>query len=133
MRWELPAHSLASYFWFSDGGVVHELSITRNIVTIVAEHARGRPVRRVVLEIGALSGIMAESVAFCFDVVAQGTALEGAALEIRTISGSGKCNVCGQSFSLDSLLTPCSCGSRDVVRVTGEELKIKEYELEEAA
>jgi len=112
---------------------VHELSITRNIVTIVAEHAHGRPVRRVVLEIGALSGVMAESVAFCFDVVAKGTALEGALLEIRQISGLGKCNTCGREFKLDSVLTLCSCGSRDVVRVTGEELNIKEYELEEEA
>ncbi|MGD9785425.1 MAG: hydrogenase maturation nickel metallochaperone HypA [Hyphomicrobiaceae bacterium] len=112
---------------------MHELSITRNIVTIVAEHAHGRPVRRVVLEIGALSGVMADSVAFCFDVVAKGTALEGAVLEIRSVPGRGKCKACGRELKLDTVLTACSCGSREVVRVAGEELKIKEYELEEAA
>ncbi len=62
---------------------MHELGITRNIVAIVAEAAKGRPVRRVTLEIGKLSGVMSEAIAFCFDVVAQGTPLEGAALEIR--------------------------------------------------
>jgi Zn finger protein HypA/HybF involved in hydrogenase expression len=49
---------------------MHELAITRNIVAIVGEAARGRRVTRVTLEIGKLSGVMADAVAFCFDMVA---------------------------------------------------------------
>ena len=66
---------------------MHELGITRNIVSIVSEAAEGRPVRRVTLEIGKLSGVMAEAIAFCFDVVAEGTPLEGAELDIRRNRG----------------------------------------------
>ena len=57
---------------------MHELGITRNIVSIVAERAAGRQVTKVVVEIGKLSAIMPDAVAFCFDVCAKGTPLEGA-------------------------------------------------------
>ena len=110
---------------------MHEVAITRNIVAIVAEHARGRPVKRVVLEIGTLAGIMIEAVEFCFDVVAKGTALDGAKLEIRRIEAQAKCRECGNIFVQETLISPCVCGSRNVERLTGEELTIKEYELDQ--
>jgi hydrogenase nickel incorporation protein HypA/HybF len=56
----------------------------------VSDAAKGRRVRRVTLEVGALSGIMPEAIAFCFDVVAAGTALEGATLDIRKVEGRGR-------------------------------------------
>lgn len=108
---------------------MHELGITQNIVAIVAEHARGRPVTRVVVEIGELAGVMADSVAFCFDVVAEGTPLEGAVLEIRRIEARGRCRACGTEFVQTTLYTPCPCGSHSVERLTGAELSIKQYEL----
>jgi hydrogenase nickel incorporation protein HypA/HybF len=66
---------------------MHELGISRNVVAIVGEAARGRRVRRVTLEIGKLSGVMSDAVRFCFDVAAHGTLLEGATLEIRELAG----------------------------------------------
>jgi hydrogenase nickel incorporation protein HypA/HybF len=66
---------------------MHELGISRNIVAIVSEAAKGRAVRRVTLEIGRHSGVMPHAVRFSFDVVAHGTVLEGAELEIRETPG----------------------------------------------
>jgi len=66
---------------------MHELGITRNLVAIVSDAAQGRRVRRVWLEIGAKSALLPDAVRFCFDVVSQGTVLEGAALEIVTLAG----------------------------------------------
>jgi hydrogenase nickel incorporation protein HypA/HybF len=111
---------------------MHELGITQNIVAIVAEHARGKPVTRVVLEIGTLAGVMAESIAFCFDVVAEGTPLEGATLEIRRTEARARCGACGSEFVQATLFTPCACGSHAVERLSGEELNVKEYELADA-
>jgi hydrogenase nickel incorporation protein HypA/HybF len=108
---------------------MHELGITQNIVAIVAEHAKGRSVIRVVLEVGALAGVMSDAVQFCFDVVAEGTPLQGAVLEIRRIEARGRCRACGAEVLQETLFTPCGCGSHDVERLTGEELRIKEYEL----
>lgn len=67
---------------------MHELGITRNIVAIVGEAARGRRVVRVTLEVGALAGVEPRAIAFCFDVVARGTPVEGAVLDIIPLPGS---------------------------------------------
>jgi hydrogenase nickel incorporation protein HypA/HybF len=111
---------------------MHELGITRNIVAIVDEAAKGRSVRRVVIEIGELSGVLPDAVAFCFDVVAQGTSVDGATLDIRRIAGRARCLECNVEFDTPSLLTPCGCGSRRFVRLRGEELNVKSIEMEEA-
>jgi len=111
---------------------VHELGITRNIVAIVGDAAGGRPVRCVTIEIGKLSGVMKEAIAFCFDAVSEGTPLQGACLEIREIEGRARCLSCGTEFAMATLFTPCPCGSRRSVRLQGEELNIKTMELETA-
>ena len=109
---------------------MHELGITRNIIALVSEAAEGRRIWQVTLEIGSLSGVMADAIAFCFDAVAQGTPLEGAKLDIREIDGRGECSACGAEFAMQTLYTPCPCGSRSIKRLHGEELTVKTMELE---
>jgi hydrogenase nickel incorporation protein HypA/HybF len=112
---------------------MHELAITRNIVAIVSEAAGNRRVRRVTLEVGELSGVVPDAIAFCFDVVAQGTVLDGAQLDIRLIPGRARCDGCDSEFQTKTLFARCSCGSPRIVRLAGEELMVKTLELEEAA
>ena len=112
---------------------MHELSITQSIVAIVDEAAQGRRVIRVTLEVGKLSGVVSDSIAFCFDIVAAGTALEGASLDIREIEGRGRCESCGSEFATETLFAVCACGSHRWKLTQGEELNVKSMELEEAA
>ncbi len=112
---------------------MHELAITQNIAGIVADAAKGRRVTRVTLEIGKLSGVMADAIAFCFEVVAHGTPLEGASLEILEIDGRARCEACGFEFDAETLFAPCPCGSHRSRRVRGEELIVKSVEMMEAA
>jgi hydrogenase nickel incorporation protein HypA/HybF len=112
---------------------MHELGITQNIVAIVADHANGAKVKRVLLEIGKLSAIMPDAVQFCFDVCCQGTVLEGAILEIREIPGLAHCRQCGAEVPLEQPFGICSCGSVALEVIRGEELKIKEMEIEPCA
>ncbi|WP_119458722.1 hydrogenase maturation nickel metallochaperone HypA [Rhodospirillaceae bacterium SYSU D60014] len=112
---------------------MHELGISRNIVAIVSDAAKGRRVRRVTLEIGKLSGVMTDAILFCFDVAAHGTVLDGATLEIREIEGRARCMTCGAEFAVPTFLTACACGSRRLTHLAGEELNIKTMELEEVA
>jgi hydrogenase nickel incorporation protein HypA/HybF len=105
---------------------MHELGITRNIVSIVTEKARGEQVRRVTIAIGKLSAVLPDAIRFCFDIVSQGTVAEGAELEIVEISGTAKCRTCGSQFELEQLYGRCPCGSADITRLTGEELLIKQ-------
>ncbi|OHV74282.1 hydrogenase maturation nickel metallochaperone HypA [Mesorhizobium sp. LCM 4576] len=112
---------------------MHELGITRNIVSIVEEAANGRRVRRVTLDVGRLAGVIPEALNFCFDVVSKGTALDGARLDIREIASRCCCLDCGDEFETSTLYQACGCGSRHLERLAGDELKIREMELEEAA
>ena len=66
---------------------MHELSLTRNVVSIVAEHANGRKVCRVRLAIGPLACVERRALSFCFDLVAEGTVLAGASLEFLEAEG----------------------------------------------
>ena len=110
---------------------MHELSITQNIVGIVAQHARGRAVERVRLQIGKLSGIEVEAVRFCFDICAQGTPVEGAELVIEEIEGAAHCETCDREVGVDAPIARCGCGRGGRLRlVRGEELLVKSMEVE---
>ena len=111
---------------------MHELAITRSILDLVAQAARGRRVRRVTLEIGELSGVVPDAIEFCFPEVAHGTIAAGAELEIRRIAARARCAECGGEFATPSLITPCRCGSMQFARLTGEELNVKSLEVEAA-
>ena len=113
---------------------MHELSITRSVVAIVTERAAGERVVRVRLEIGRLSGIVPEAIRFCFDVCAQGTAAEGALLEIVEVAGRGRCGDCGTEVVLTALVGRCpACAGASLRVVAGEEMKIREMELDSCA
>ena len=110
---------------------MHELSITQNIVEICERTAAGRNVRSVTLEIGALSGVMPDAVEFCFAACASGTSLEGASLIIERIGGAGRCAGCGTEMAVGSYFDPChACGAYGLEIVRGEELRVKELEVE---
>lgn len=111
---------------------MHELSITRNVVTLVAERAKGRRVTQVRLRIGRLAGIQVDAVKFCFDVCAQGTELEGARLVIEDVPGRGECTVCGASAPMDDFVALCACEAGAPLKVVaGEEMQLVDIELED--
>jgi len=66
---------------------MHELGLTRRIVSIVSDHAGARRVRRVRLAIGPLACVERRSLSFCFDLVTEGTTLAGATLEFLEADG----------------------------------------------
>jgi len=109
---------------------MHELSITRSLIAIVAEKASGRRVLRVKLELGRLCGLVPESLRFCFDLCAQGTSVDGAHLEILDVAGRGQCCACGGEHPLQMPIGCCpGCGSPTLKIVAGEELNILEMEV----
>ncbi len=108
---------------------MHEMAITQSVVHAVCERMGDAQVRRICLEIGTLSGVVADSVRFCFDLVTEGTPLEGAALEIVQPSGKARCRDCGVEFAMDDLLMLCACGSANRELLAGEELRIREVEV----
>jgi hydrogenase nickel incorporation protein HypA/HybF len=110
---------------------MHELAITCTIVELVSDAARGRKVCCVTIELGQLSGVIADAIEFCFPEVAKGTLLEGAGLDIQQIEARARCRLCAAEFSTPDLLTACPCGSRLFTRLSGDELTVKRIELED--
>jgi hydrogenase nickel incorporation protein HypA/HybF len=107
---------------------MHELGIAQEVVALVAEHAQ-RKVTRVVLEIGKLSAILPDAVRFCFDLCSEGTVVAGAELDIIEVPGRARCRACGAEVLLDRPFGRCDCGGTDLEWLTGEELRVKEYEV----
>ena len=113
---------------------MHEVGITRSIVEICEENARRQGVtvvRSVTVEIGELSGVVPESVEFCFEACSKGTLLEGASLIIDRTPGRGRCDACLAECDLEPHSFECpSCGSMALQRIQGDELRVKEMEID---
>ncbi|MBU6229149.1 MAG: hydrogenase maturation nickel metallochaperone HypA [Cyanobacteria bacterium REEB459] len=109
---------------------MHELSLTQTIITTVLEVAAGQPVQRIVLEIGQLSGVLPESIDFCFAACAAQTPLAGAQLDLVVIPGRGCCRDCGHQMDLDIPYGMCDrCGSLAIAVIAGQSLLIKSLEM----
>jgi hydrogenase nickel incorporation protein HypA/HybF len=112
---------------------LHELSIAESVVRIAGRQADGRRVTRVHLRVGHLRQVVPSSLAFGFVLLAEGTPVEGAELEIEQIPAEGRCRGCGTQSRLASFPLQCEgCGSFDPEILKGEELMVDSLELEEA-
>jgi hydrogenase nickel incorporation protein HypA/HybF len=111
---------------------MHELSITQQVVDQIVEKLGDVRVRRVRLEVGRLSGIVPDAMAFCFELVTAGTGLEGASLEFESPEGAARCRTCEASFATAEVLPLCACGSADVEVTGGAGLRIREVEVDQA-
>lgn len=110
---------------------MHEMSITQGVVEICESSAAGRKVLAVVLEIGELSNIIPEAVEFCFEACTRDTSLDGARLVIERIPGRGRCRECFAEFAVKAYYENCpACGGYKVEILSGEELRVKELEVE---
>jgi hydrogenase nickel incorporation protein HypA/HybF len=108
---------------------MHEMAITQSVVDAVCEHAAGRHVQSVKLQIGALCAVVPEAMQFCFELAAQGTIADGARLDLNVQPGSAHCRSCGDRFELRDLILLCHCGSADVEVLAGRDLRILSMEV----
>ncbi len=108
---------------------MHELSITESVVTAVCKHVGDAKVAAVTLEIGKLSGVVGDSVRFCFDLCTRDTPLDGARLEIIDVPGRAHCRECRSDVDIDDFIPLCPCGSADLEIVQGQQLKITQVEV----
>jgi hydrogenase nickel incorporation protein HypA/HybF len=112
---------------------MHELAITQTVVDLVAERTTGRRVVAVHVRVGTLSGVVPDSMAFCFDLATAGTTLADARLDIEQTPGRISCRTCGTEQELPDALLLCVCGSADVEVLSGDDLRVVSVELEKEA
>jgi hydrogenase nickel incorporation protein HypA/HybF len=111
---------------------LHELSIAESVVSIASRQANGRRVTKVWMKIGHLRQVVPSALSFSFGLVAEGTTVEGAQLEMEEVPVVGECRECGKQSQLDSFPLQCTaCGKFDLEILRGEELLVESLELEE--
>jgi len=111
---------------------LHELAIAESVVQIADRHADGRRVTKVYLKVGQLRQVVPAALAFSFELVAQGTPIEGAQLEMEEVPATGACQGCGEKSRPEGFPLRCkACGGFDLELLEGEELYVESLELEE--
>lgn len=111
---------------------MHELSIAESIVQIASRQADGRRVTKVQMKVGHLRQVVPSALAFSFELVAEGTPVEGAELEMEEVPAVGMCCECEVESHLGSFPLQCrACGGFDLEVTAGEELLVESLELEE--
>jgi hydrogenase nickel incorporation protein HypA/HybF len=111
---------------------LHELSIAESVVRIASRQANGRRVTKVRMKVGHLRQVVPSALTFSFELVAEGTPVEGAELEMEEVPAVGVCSGCVVESRLDSFPLLCRmCGGFDLEILRGEELLVESLELEE--
>ncbi len=112
---------------------MHEMTIAVNIVDIAvqtAQAANAKKINKITVEVGALSGVVPESLEFCFGEACKGTMAEQAELELIRIPASAHCTSCGFTFETDQFLNICPKCGREVLASGGQELQVKRINVD---
>lgn len=113
---------------------MHEMSIAEGIIQVLEEQATEQSyqkVKTVWLEIGPLAMIETEALSFCFEAVTRDTLAEGATLHIINTTGEAFCMQCLKNVPISQRYDSCpECGSHQLQVVAGDEMRIKELEVE---
>ena len=111
---------------------MHELSIADSVVRIADHQADGRRVTKVWIKVGHLRQVVPSALSFSFGLVAEGTPVEGAELEIEEVPAVALCRKCAVESRIASFPMQCrECGGFDLEVLSGEELLVESLELEE--
>ena len=112
---------------------MHELSIAEGIVSVVRDSVQlgeGERVLTVEIVAGELTGIVRETLDFCFGFAAKDTILQGAELVVAIQPVSGRCRACSEEFNVESYEFVCpKCAATDIEMASGQELYVKQVEV----
>jgi hydrogenase nickel incorporation protein HypA/HybF len=112
---------------------MHEMAITQSLLEIsLAEAAKAGAGRVTVirLKVGALTGIVPDSVAFYLDMLAKGTPAEGARLVAEVVPVTARCPACDHTFPVEDLVFLCPRCGGPAQLATGRELAVESLEVD---
>jgi hydrogenase nickel incorporation protein HypA/HybF len=113
---------------------MHELSIAMSIVEMAQEEAlrRGVQVNAVHLKLGALSGVVKESLLSSYEMACDDTPLRGSRLVIEDVPVVIFCPTCKVQRPLSSVQLFCcgECGTPTSEIVQGKELEVVALEIQ---
>lgn len=113
---------------------MHEMSLAEGVLQILETESTKQgfsQVKTIWLEIGALAGVEVSALEFAFDVVRRGSLAENAQLVIINLPALAWCMPCGQVVEIHQRFDACPiCGSYQLQVSSGDEMRIKELEVE---
>lgn len=112
---------------------MHKLGIAQNVLQIVQQSVPEKSaadVRSIRMRVGQLSGVVADSLEFCFSAIVSQTDMQRANLEIERVPIISECQDCRQRFQMDDLGFFCpNCKSTNLRLISGRELEVVEIVL----
>lgn len=113
---------------------MHELGLMTGVVDSVqkaAEEAGATRVLKVNLSVGVMTEAFPEALQFAFEVLREGTLLDGAELAITMVEPRSRCLECNAEFEHDRFHMTCpECGSAFTELLQGRELAIDSIEVD---
>jgi hydrogenase nickel incorporation protein HypA/HybF len=114
---------------------MHEFSLTDSLIDLALNEAEKADIVRldkIIVQIGALSGVNIDSVEFAYGILRERSEVtKNAELVIEKIPGTGMCTKCGMEIELERLYLYCTeCKAPTVTITGGREFILKSMEGE---
>ena len=112
---------------------MHELALSESIVDAVlsAEQVKGRRLRVLAVEVGALSSVNVDTLEFCLRLVLEQRGHEGVQTRITSAPALLQCR-CGARYQTEDIYTPCpECGGWERDVVSGTDVRVQYVEVDE--
>ncbi len=113
---------------------MHELSIAMSILDVAREEAEQRKVQvsAVHIRVGALSGVVADTLVASYEMASEQTPLAGSKLVVEEVPVLIRCSQCKAEKPISSLQWFCcaECGTPGSEIVQGKELQVVALEVE---
>jgi len=114
---------------------MHELSLACEVIKLAeyeAEKNKARSVSEITIEVGNFCGVEAEAFGSALGILAEGSILEKARMNIIRTVGKGICTVCKKEFEMEQRIDTCpSCNSFPSEIKGGSEFRVISLVIEE--
>ena len=110
---------------------MHEYSVASAIMNTALSAAGKRPVQKLTLRNGALSGVFAESLIMYLEMISEERGMSGLRIEIVPEKARFRC-ICGTEYESDNFLSACpSCNGYEREIVAGKECRLESIEVDD--
>ena len=112
---------------------MHELSLVTSMMELLGQKVTARAeLIKVNVTLGPLAGLSADSLSFCFDLIAPQFGFGKAVLEINRIEAKMECLSCDREYYTREVYAACPyCASFERIPLSGKEFIIDSLELKE--
>ena len=104
---------------------MHELSLCQAIAETALDHAEGRAVTRISLQVGHFRQVVPETLQSCWQMRRADGPMANCVLDVDYVPATVDCHDCSETTRLEEPLLRCDdCVSTDVVLMSGDEFLI---------